>query len=236
MTQGGDAVRPYFESQGVVLYHGDSREVLAGLAPADLVLTDPPYNVGKQYGDHDDGMEGSVYEDWLRGVFSTCVNLAPALVYTPGTSNVWGVERLLTGTGYRPYSLLGWHKKEFAGDKWNGSPAHCWEPVVWASREEKPFYNKRFGTLGRNFLVVNATHGDPFRRSHPCPKPLPVMAWLVGLFAPVGGSLIDPFAGTGTTLRAAMNAGIRAVGIEQEERFCEAAAKRLSQGVLSFDD
>lgn len=76
----------------------------------------------------------------------------------------------------------------------------CWEPIVWASAEQTPFFNRVYGNAGRDFLVINETKGDPFKGPHPCPKLLPVMRWLVGLFLPAGGSVLDPFAGSGTTL------------------------------------
>jgi site-specific DNA-methyltransferase (adenine-specific) len=68
---------------------------------------------------------------------------------------------------------------------------------------------------------------------HPCPKPIRWAAQLIALLAPLeGGLIVDPFAGSGTVLRAAKDAGFRAIGIEIEERYCEIAAKRLAQGVL----
>jgi hypothetical protein len=144
------------------------------------------------------------------------------------------MKPVVIGANLRPVATLGWHKKEFAGDKWTVGPAMCWEPIIWASKSQKPFYNKTFGTGGRDFLVVNSTHGNPFAADHPCPKPMPVMRWLVSLFAPNEATVIDPCAGTGTTLKAAKDLGRSAIGIEIEEKYCEIAAKRLSQEVFQF--
>jgi site-specific DNA-methyltransferase (adenine-specific) len=67
---------------------------------------------------------------------------------------------------------------------------------------------------------------------HPSPRRYEHVAWLVSVFA--DSSVLDPFAGTGTTLVAAKNLGLRAVGIELEERYCEIAAERCQQNVLDF--
>jgi site-specific DNA-methyltransferase (adenine-specific) len=73
---------------------------------------------------------------------------------------------------------------------------------------------------------------DAVKNNHPTVKPLALMQWLIRLVTPPGGILLEPFAGSGTTLLAAKAEGRRAVGIEMEERYCEIAANRLSQGVL----
>jgi site-specific DNA-methyltransferase (adenine-specific) len=67
---------------------------------------------------------------------------------------------------------------------------------------------------------------------HPCEKPLRLMLWILGRFE--CQTIIDPFMGSGTTLRAAKDLGRRAIGIEICEEYCEIAAKRLSQEVFSF--
>lgn len=70
---------------------------------------------------------------------------------------------------------------------------------------------------------------------HPAQFPEAFPAWFIASGSPSGGSIVDPFCGSGTTLRAAKDLGRKAVGIEIEERYCEIAANRLRQSVLSFD-
>jgi site-specific DNA-methyltransferase (adenine-specific) len=72
------------------------------------------------------------------------------------------------------------------------------------------------------------------KNGHPCPKPIGQWKWLVNRATVVGDSILDPFMGSGTTLRAAKDLGRKAIGIEIEERYCEIAANRLRQEVLLF--
>ena len=224
-------MKPYYEHAGITIYHGDCREILPHVS-GDATITDPPYNVGINYGPGSgaDRRTPDDHDDWLSSAFASAS--APELVWFPGKVNVFRSASVIERAGLRPHWMLGWHRKEFAGDRWLGGPAICWEPIVWATRRDKPEFEKRFGHGGRDFLVVNSTHGDPWSDLHPCPKPIKVMRWLVGLFVPEDGFVIDPFMGSGTTLRAAKDLWRKAIGIEIEERYCEIAAKRLEQEVL----
>jgi DNA modification methylase len=71
-------------------------------------------------------------------------------------------------------------------------------------------------------------------RYHPTQKPLAVMSWAIGLCPERPTSVLDPFMGSGTTLRACKDLGISCVGIEREEKYCEIAVKRLAQQTLSL--
>jgi len=233
-------VEPYYsdEKSGIVIYHGDCREVLPWLGQtrglvAHTTIADLPYNCGKKYGEHDDEMPDDNYTKWCSFVLSLCLQASRSnVVWFPGTRNVLNAKEVAAGADLEIKRLLAWHKKEFAGDKWNSGPAMCWEPIVWGCRPEQSSFVRICGHLGRDLLVVPSTHGNYLAKHHPCPKPIEVMKWLVGLFVPEGDIVLDPCAGTGTTLVAAKDLGRKAIGIELEERFCELAANRLAQGVL----
>jgi DNA modification methylase len=91
--------------------------------------------------------------------------------------------------------------------------------------EDYPLFGPRQDA--RSFVV-----GLEPKPEHPSPKPLNVMRWILGCLP--GETVLDPFMGSGTTLRAAKDLGRRAIGIEIEERYCEIAAKRLAQEVFDF--
>jgi DNA modification methylase len=75
---------------------------------------------------------------------------------------------------------------------------------------------------------------DYIGKEHPTEKPIPLFQWCLGIFPDTVECVIDPYVGSGTTLIAAKNLGVKAIGIEIEERYCEIAAKRLSQEVLDW--
>jgi site-specific DNA-methyltransferase (adenine-specific) len=80
--------------------------------------------------------------------------------------------------------------------------------------------------------VLRAGRQEPV--DHPSPKPVGLLERLLSVVVPPAGVVLDPFMGGGSTLRAAANLGMRAIGVEVEERYCEVAAKRLAQGALDF--
>lgn len=103
------------------------------------------------------------------------------------------------------------------------------------------FLRREYDDLRRHFYL---TERDQWRdiwrfpivrnRQHPAQKPLALMSQIVRVSSREGDTILDPFIGSGTTLRAAKDLGRKAIGIEIEEKYCEIAAKRLAQGVLDL--
>ena len=209
-------MRPYFEDDAVTIYHGDCREILSTLPPADLVLTDPPYGVGYKYGNsYQDDAEG--YELFVLGAFQQMRENAPMILITTGMRNLWL---------YPPADwVLCWAKP--GSTRRNGLGGfNEWEPVL--------VYGKR--RIYNDFkLLPTAPNLSKDTGDHPAPKPTALYRWLVAVGSDNGATILDPFMGSGTTLRAAKDLGRKAIGIEIEERYCEIAAQRMSQMVLAFD-
>lgn len=209
-------MKPYYEHGGITIYHGDCLDVLPTLEDKtfDLCLTDPPYNFGFDYGTHDDSQDPAVYAEWCHRWFVEVRRTAQNVAIFPGHGNLpvwWDVTK--------PSAIGCWHKP--------GNPASS--HIGWAEWEPWLYWGKRVGGSSVVRAPVNKQRdtGD-----HPCPKPLQLMRAMLGKFKPA--SVIDPFSGSGSTLRAAKDLGMRAVGIEIEERFCELTVRRLGQEVLAI--
>jgi hypothetical protein len=112
--------------------------------------------------------------------------------------------------------------------------------LVWLKRYDDGFasflsdaeiawLNSGYGVYCRRDLSLQ---GESANRVHPSQKPLSIMQWCIGFVK--AQTILDPFMGSGTTLVAAKNLGRTACGIEIEEKYCEIAAKRLSQEVFEF--
>ena len=95
--------------------------------------------------------------------------------------------------------------------------------LAWTTEDRIIYY------ISHSIAATNAE-----RNGHPTLKPLRVISWSLGLF-PDSQTILDPFAGSGTTLRAAKDLNRKAIGIEREEKYCEIAALRMSQEVLQFE-
>ena len=214
------AIKPYYERAGIVIYNADCRDVLPTLeaGSVDLVLTDPPYNVGIDYGTKvDDNRSRQDFIDWARLWFTDCRRVANTVL-------VNGQARLPDYALIEPWKwLLCWWKPAAMG---RSPVGFCnWEPVaMWG----------KGSNAGVDFVRAPIIPDDRLS-GHPCPKPL---AWALGFLRlfPKAETVLDPFAGSGTTLVAAQQLGRRAIGIEIEERYCEIAARRLSQEVLPLKE
>lgn len=216
-------MKPYYADESITLYHGDCREVTEWLA-ADVLVTDPPYGrgwkqggtllgspqtVGGIAGDRDTGVRDAAVAAWggrVAVVFGDLM-LPPA----PGTRQTLIYHKTAANAGLR--GAMGGFRRDVEAVYLLGP---------WPS-----------GIGGRSSMIttgVNQQSNLSCRYGHPHAKPVDVMETLIEACLP--GTIADPFAGSGSTLVAARNLGRRAIGVELEERYCERAARRLSQGVL----
>lgn len=229
---------PYYRDEYVTLWHGDAREVLPelGNVEAGVVLTDPPYSSGGfQEASRSSGSIGTRttstiqydnlstrgYERLMREVLRGVNSADEIFLFTDWRMWVHSFDAV-EGGGWRVRNMLVWDKIEMGmGMPWR----HQHELVVYGKRTPAAIIDGKRGNVLR------------FRRSgndnHPTEKPTDLVQELLSNTTG-GGSVIDPFAGSGTTLIAAKNLGRKAIGIEIDERHCETAARRLSQSVLDF--
>jgi DNA modification methylase len=210
---------PYWTDGQVTLYHGDCRDLLPEVGKVDVVITDPPYSTGR-----------SETELAATGNIAVALRMASELAPTLlafGTSSGRGIEFVRSSVRKLPHNrTLAWHRS------YVNSPAAG--PWRWDLVLIHVFGRGSFGRPQSSSLIqTDGTRSLALETGHKSPVPVGVMSWLYEPFAP--GLLLDPFAGSGSALIAARNAGGRAIGIEADERYCEIAARRLSQQVMTTD-
>lgn len=210
-------MKPYYQDDSCTIYHGDCREILPQLPKVDLVLTDPPY-----------GIDYAAGESTQRGIQKF--------------SRVHGDDK-----PFNPSFLLNWKDvicwgaNNYAQLLPREGQFYCWDKVCSNGLNvriaECEYAWHKMGTKPRVFrhLWSGAYRASEagHKSEHPTQKPQELMRWCIGL-SPTTGTILDPFMGSGTTLRAAKDLGRKAIGIEIEEKYCEIAAKRLAQEVLAL--
>ncbi len=212
-------MKPYYEESGITIYHGDCREVLPTLPKVDLVLTDPPYGIGLNYGDgSDDSPE--TYWAWFLPVLASLRAIAPVVL-----THRQEALRYLSGYDH----LCVWNKPMAFGYAIKGW-LHHWEPIFIFGAEPTAI-REGVKPARSDVFTVGTTANNT---GHPCPKPLKLMREILCAFA--GDPILDPFMGSGTTIVAAKQSGRSAIGIEIEEKYCEIAANRLRQAVFDFSE
>ncbi len=207
-------MQPYYSAGGITIYHGDCMDVLPFLGAVDTLIADPPYNYEMDYDGYIDDLPRDEYARWCADWFTMYSGLASKCIVFPGNGNldIWLPIK-------RPSGIGCWYKP--------GNPASSsvgydeWEPwLYWGPR------------LGGSSVIRAPVNKQRDTGDHPCPKPLGLISRLI--VKTKAASVIDPFMGSGTTLAAAKKLGIPAIGIEQSERYCDIAARRLQQEVMEL--
>ena len=239
--------RAYYTDQDVVIYHGDCMEILPGLGiEAGLILTDPPYGTETHSNARSLAKESAETEGVRRIVGSDADRIDFACVTVDDLRSMLWLLAPLTARwlvcfaqwqhaaaldtkppgGLDMVRVGAWIKTnpcpQISGDR----PAHGWETICYMHRSG---IRKRWNGGGHH---GNHCGPKPTRPVHPTEKPLDLLGTIVQRFSDPGDLILDPFAGSGTTGLAAVAHGRQALLVELDERYCEIAARRLSQGRL----
>jgi len=208
-------ITPYYDRDGITIYHGDCREVLPTLERVDITLTDPPYGMNFRSNYRLDRYER------IRG--DGCFDVATiteAIQKATKAAYVfcrWDNLRDMPP----PRSVIAWVKNNWSMGDLEHEHGRQWEAICFY-----PAIEHRFVTRIPDVIRADRTGNE----LHPTQKPIDLIRKLIA--ANEGDLILDPFMGSGTTLRAAKDLGRRAIGIELSERWCEVAARRLDQTVL----
>ena len=262
-------MRPYFEENGITIYHGDNREVLPALPSSSvgLVITSPPYNLGEGmeekggfrvghdgskwrknrwkykscawknskifdgYESYSDSLLYPEYVEWQKATLRECwrvIDDAGAIFYNHKPRVVRGEVRLPTALNPDlPLRQVVIWDRASGFNYTTGAYMPMCEWVLIFAKENFKLRDKGASGVGDVWRIA-----PELNTPHPAPFPLALPRQI--LSTTNASVVLDPFMGSGTTLRAAKDLGRKAIGIEIEERYCEIAAKRLAQGVLEF--
>lgn len=206
---------PYASGADWTIWHGDCRAILPTLdkGSVDAVVTDPPYGIGydpqsrKNVGDHH-GHERIVGD-------SEPFDPSPLLGF--GRLVLWGANCYADRLPVEP-CWLAWDKVTRGGLELRIAEFE----LAWTRGIRRP-------QMFRHLWSGNYRASESGEFYHPTQKPIALMEWCVGLISEPEETILDPFAGSGPTGVACIRTGRKFIGIEIEERYCEIAARRISQ-------
>ena len=209
----GSAFRSYHQEAGITIYHGDCRQIVPLLGRFDLLLTDPPYGIGRDGSKRTTSSHGGrkAYDFLGWDADRPASWLMQMLLAAADKQIIWGGNYFVDSLAPTMKWLV-----------WDKGQRICQSDgeLAWTNLEGA----LRICTLNRVELMADGAE-------HPTQKPEKLIRWCIEQAGDVQ-TILDPFAGSGTTGRAAKDLGKKCVLIEREERFCEIAARRLSQEVL----
>lgn len=248
-------MKPYYEEKGITIYHGDCREILPTLEPVDLVLTDPPYGITRNKWDCFDFIP-----QWWECIKRLARNGVVITAQQPFTS-----EMVMAGRDWFKWADVWHKTQARGHLNARVMPMREHEDILVFAPGKMVYHPQLQRKLSHNMRPISprtkgtanyGAHGlesdrtialdEAYPRSvvrfensqewqHPTQKPIALVAYLIKTFTNPADEILDPFMGSGTTLRAAKDLGLRAIGIEIEEKYCEIAAERLRQEVLQFE-
>ncbi len=212
-------MRPYYEADGIQLFHGDCREILPSMDPARVLgIADPPYGIAQNC-DYGSRMQGGG-------------------VYHP----IAGDDEPFDPTPLLRFQLVAFGAQYYA-DKLPPSPSWIiWDKVCSdAAHSVSADAELAWTNCGDKTRVFRHLWNGAYRASeagtprvHPTQKPVALAKWIISRYARTGDTIVEPYMGSGFAVVAAKELGFAAIGCDVAENYCEIAARRLSQRVLDF--
>ena len=243
---------PYYQDDLVTLFHGSYSDHLEEMAGADAILTDPPYGETSLVWDRwpskwPTDLATVSNSLWCFGSFRMFMdNLADFDGWKFSHEIIWEKHNgssFVSDKFKRVHELATlWYRGAWGDIRHDvprvastvperGFVSPSTVETVHTGKITKGAWSDDGTRLQTTVIKVRSTH---FEAVHPTQKPLGIVTPLIEYSVPVGGLVVDPFSGSGTTLLAAKLAGRRGIGCEINEAYCEAAARRLSQQAFDF--
>ena len=214
-------MKPYYQDDAVTLYHGDCKEIVPQLGKFDLLLTDPPYGIGADLAaSKNNGKWG--WKFYGETNWDSCIpqkEVFEIMLQSSKGHIIWGGNYF---TEFLPPSMgwLVWNKMQREFSLADGE-------LAWTSYQKA----LRICDISRSKALQDG-------KEHPTQKPEQLFRWCLTFADRAEGknieTILDPFAGSGTTGRAAKDLGRKCTLIEREEKYCEIIVKRMQQEVLDL--
>jgi site-specific DNA-methyltransferase (adenine-specific) len=244
----------YYENEKVTLYHDDVLTIQTIQNESiDLIVTSPPYNVDMGYNSHDDKTPYEDYLEFSKTWLERCFNwLKPdgrLCLNVPLDKNKGGQQSvgadfttIAKSIGYQYHSTIIWNEGNISRRTAWGSWLSASAPFVIApveliivlyKKDWKKTSGSKVSDVSRDDFM-NWTNGlwtfngeSAKRIGHPAPFPLELPYRCIKLFSYVGDTVLDPFAGSGTTLVSCLHTNRKGIGIELDKDYSALATKRI---------
>jgi site-specific DNA-methyltransferase (adenine-specific) len=182
---------------------GDCLDVMRGMADAsvDAVVTDPPYGLG---------FRGEAWDNCIPAWLAEAQRIAPVVIFTTAPTTMWDYPR--------PDWVCCWYREASNARSQIGGFCH-WSPILVYGKPKFPVDSRKLHAI---------QHAYPKGFPHPSPKPIALMEWLVTNACTDGGTILDPFAGSGSTGVACVNTSRAFIGIENHPPYVEIARRRIA--------
>jgi len=234
---------------------GEATEELKNIQSntVDLIISDPPYNLGKDYGNNSDHKDFDEYLEfsmnWLLEAHRILKQTGTIYVFMGVKFISYIYEIMERKLGMSLNSWITWHYTQGMGKKNGFSPRH--EDILMFNNSQKfkffldnvrvpqKYFRERNNMAGANpgdvWTFSHVHYSNPERVNHPTQKPEALIERMILSSSQEGDLVVDPFAGSGTTLRVCQQLNRRCVGIEINPDYIRIIKERLAKEFLGFD-